>query len=259
MGLAGTEAVSLPYRTEWREMARLLDYSKGRGAERDALEARFGAGEALRETLNALDQLRLISRDDAGDIRLTELGERLAYAPDPARQREEMRVALAGYPPYRAALQRAFDEGLTVIEAPWVERVWQVDLRLGQPRNRVEEARTLFFRLLDEAGLGVYRRGVRGQVTRLDLAANAATLLAPLLDESTVRPESEPSRPAPAPEAGRAGVGAVVQPASQPPAQTAGVGPAGLSVQVRIDASDWELDKIAELLALLGWRSATSE
>ncbi|MEZ4572840.1 MAG: hypothetical protein R2849_21480 [Thermomicrobiales bacterium] len=32
---------TLPYRTDWQDMAAVLDYAKGSGAERAALDARF--------------------------------------------------------------------------------------------------------------------------------------------------------------------------------------------------------------------------
>ena len=64
--------ILLPYRTEPRLLFQVLEYAKGKGIERAALEARLGGGETLRETLNALEQLGLISRDDGAEIRLTE-------------------------------------------------------------------------------------------------------------------------------------------------------------------------------------------
>ena len=168
----------LPYRTDWREMHRVLDYCKGKGADRAVLDARFGGGESLRETLNALEQLGLIIRSEAGDVHLSDAGDRLAYAPGEAERRQVLLESMLRYQPYRIPLERAVDEQLAVLDAPSVERIWQVDMRLGQPRNRVEEARTFFFRLADDAGLGTYRRGVRGQTTRLDLAGHALDTLA---------------------------------------------------------------------------------
>jgi hypothetical protein len=152
--------IALPYRSDWREMSSVLDYCKGKGADRSSLEARFGGGESLRETLNALEQLGLVERSDGGDARLTGRGEALAYAPDQSRLRERLVEAMLGYPPYRFPLERALAADPGVLDGPWVEHIWQVDMRLGQPRNRVEEARTFFYRLADEAGLGVYRRVV---------------------------------------------------------------------------------------------------
>jgi hypothetical protein len=147
-------------------MIALLDYAKGKGVDRATLEARMGSGESLRETLNAVEQLGLATRDESGNIHLTESGERLAYAVGDADRSAELSRAMLSYPPYAIPLDRAVAEGLSVLDAAWVERIWQVDMRLAQPRNRVEEARTFYFRLADEGGLGVYRRGVRGQPTR---------------------------------------------------------------------------------------------
>lgn len=188
--------IALPYRSDWREMSSVLDYCKGKGADRSSLEARFGGGESLRETLNALEQLGLVERSDGGDTRLTGTGEALAYAPDQARLRERLVEALLGYPPYRFPLERALAADSGVLDGPWVEHIWQVDMRLGQPRNRVEEARTFFYRLADEAGLGTYRRGVRGQTTRLELAPDFAERLRSIKER--VASESQPmaaSRP----------------------------------------------------------------
>src|SRR5690606_19627709 len=128
--------VMLPYRTDWRAMGTLLDYAKGKGVDRATLEARMGAGESLRETLNAAEQLGLVTRDEVGDVRLTPQGERLAYASSESERRDELARAMLSYPPYAIPLERAVAEELTVLDAPWVERVWQVDMRLGQPRNR---------------------------------------------------------------------------------------------------------------------------
>jgi Mn-dependent DtxR family transcriptional regulator len=270
--------VALPYRTDWREMSSVLDYCKGKGADRGALEARFGVGEALRETLNALEQLRLIERGDAGDVRLTVLGEKLAYAPDLPRRRARLLEVLLGYPPYRFPLERAVADAAEVLEAAWVEHIWQVDMRLGQPRNRVEEARTCFFRFADEAGLGTYRRGVRGQTTRLELAPDFAEQLAPFLRRETAAPARAERRDADAvsqraqvsaPEsaASRSGSGAesVMPRASAallPPAvrlQAVGATesrPTAAAVEglsIHVDMSDWELDKIEAFLRMIGY------
>src|SRR5919205_1985986 len=169
--------VMLPYRTEGRAMIALLDYAKGKGVDRATLEARMGSGESLRETLNAVEQLGLATRDESGNIHLTESGERLAYAVGDADRSAELSRAMLSYPPYAIPLDRAVAEWLSVLDAAWVERIWQVDMRLAQPRNRVEEARTFYFRLADEGGLGVYRRGVRGQPTRLELVPDLAAVL----------------------------------------------------------------------------------
>ncbi|HUG15116.1 MAG TPA: hypothetical protein VMM78_08855 [Thermomicrobiales bacterium] len=259
--------IALPYRTDWREMSSVLDYCKGKGADRGALEARFGAGENLRETLNALEQLGLIERAESGDARLTMAGEQLAYAPDKERVRARLVEALLGYAPYRFPLERAVADSATLLDGPWVEHIWQVDMRLGQPRNRVEEARTFFFRVADEAGLGVYRRGVRGQTTRLELSADFADTLRPLLEREASPPPSFAPEPEPA-DAARA-------PGAPPPAtpfRLAGVFPAtaadaggsaavtpadgvveGASLSLRVDMSAWELDKIEAFLRLIGY------
>jgi hypothetical protein len=262
--MVAPDEIALPYRTDWPQMRGVLDYCKGKGADRSALEARFGAGEGLRETLNALEQLRLIERNDAGDVRLTRLGEQIAYAPDGAQLRARLVEALVGYPPYRYPLERAAADRMEVLDAPWVEHIWQVDMRLGQPRNRVEEARTFFFRLADEAGLGVYRRGVRGQTTRLDLAEDAADRLMPLLRRSSLSTPTEPAaaeddQPAvntiPA-DLDRA-AGAVSFPAPQltiapvpaPASATTGV----TSFTIHVDMSGWEIERIDAFLRLIGY------
>lgn len=240
----------------------MLDYCKGKGAERSALEARFGAGESLRETLNALEQLGLIDRADSGDVRLTMSGEQLAYAPDRARVRAQLVEAMLSYLPYRFPLERAVADSATLLDGPWVEHIWQVDMRLGQPRNRVEEARTFFFRLADEAGLGLYRRGVRGQTTRLELAEDFAATLEPLLRRGVPRsvpatPEpaspsrtAEPSRPLgtqPPSSASPVGMSAAAEPAGARLA--GGAGP----LAIHVDMSSWELDKIEAFLRLIGY------
>ncbi len=245
--------VILPYRTDWREMENVLDYCKGKGADRAALETRFGAGEGLRETLNALEQLAMIERGEAGDVRLTMLGEQLAYAPDRDRRRDRLVEAIVGYRPYRAPLERAVAEGLALLDAPWVEHLWQVDMRLGQPRNRVEEARTFFFRLADEAGLGVYRRGVRGQTTRLELAGETAALLRPYLERPAGRQAAAESTPPATPPADAEHVspapatplGAVAVPASIAP---------GVALTIHVDMTEWDFERIERFLALVGDR-----
>ena len=243
--------VVLPYRTDWREMESVLDYCKGKGADRAALETRFGAGEGLRETLNALDQLALIDRNEAGDVRLSMLGEQLAYAPDRARRQDRLVEAIAGYAPYRAPLERAVAEGRTLLDAPWVEHLWQVDMRLGQPRNRVEEARTFFFRLADEAALGVYRRGVRGQTTRLELDEDAGAMLRPYLARpnaravSVVEPAAEPAATGPEPVTGDAPAASLTVPAAVAP---------GVTVMIQVDMTDWDFERIERFLALVGHR-----
>ncbi len=232
-GLA-VDDVMLPYRTDWRSMATLLDRLKGKSLDRAGLEARMGSGESFRETLNAAEQLSLVRRDDAGDIELTHEGQRLAYASNERERQQELTSAMLSYEPYGLPVERALTEEMTVIDGPWVERVWQVDMRLGQPRNRVEEARTFFFRLADDAGLGTYHRGVRGQPTRLELASDVASRVERAVAANGVEVESPESSP-PAP----------IQLTAHRPQAAA-------TLSLNIDMSDWELDKIEALLRLVG-------
>lgn len=269
--------IALPYRSDWREMSNVLDYCKGKGADRGSLEARFGAGESLRETLNALEQMGLVERGDSGDTRLTGPGEALAYAPDQAQLRARLIEAMLGYAPYRFPLERALAAEMTVLDGPWVEHIWQVDMRLGQPRNRVEEARTFFYRLADEAGLGTYRRGVRGQTTRLELAAEFGERLRPIIERN-----ASVSQPAGGRPAGRGGtpvdlpaarlVATSVQDPAPVPAPDVGadeLSPAGPvqagpsvdqilpglppGISIQIDMSNWELERIEGFLRLIGY------
>lgn len=245
------ENVILPYRTDWREMLGVIDYAKGSGADRAALDARFGAGEAMRETLNALQQLDLIERNESGDIRLSELGNRVGYAPDAPSRQGALVEALVKYQPYRIPLERARADDLDQLEAPWVEHIWQVDMRLGQPRNRVAEARTFFFRLADEAGLGVYHRGVRGQTTRLELSAAFADAFGLALialrpaaeavtDEGPLEPEAGTDEP---------------ETIDTIPAVSLNHPPSGgpVTFSIQVDMSDWEIDKIENFLKLIGY------
>lgn len=232
--------VMLPYRTEWPAIETLLDYAKGKGIDRAMLEARLGAGESLRETLNAAEQLGLVRRDDSSDIRLTSSGERLAYAASETERGQELARAMLTYPPYAIPLERAIAASMSVLDGPWVERVWQVDMRLRQPRNRVEEARTFFFRLADHASLGTYRRGVRGQPTRLELDPRLATRLDDLREQTAdlAHPVDEPPASDPVPT-------------TTPLTVTSrSAGPVSLSVTV--DMTEWDLDKIEAFLRLVG-------
>jgi Mn-dependent DtxR family transcriptional regulator len=254
--------LTLPYRTDWREMSRVLEYSKGKGADRSTLDARFGGGESLRETLNALEQLQLIDRDDTGDVRLTPFGDKLAYAPNESERRLVLIEALLGYRPYRIPLERAVDERMTLLDAPWLERIWQVDMRLGQPRNRVEEARTFFFRLADDGGLGSYRRGVRGQTTRLELVSDFVETVGGLIQELEERTslletaaEAAPAMPAferkPRPPVD------LRQPVRLVPAvreeRPAAGSAAETMLSIQVDMSDWDLDKIESFLRMIGY------
>jgi acyl-coenzyme A thioesterase PaaI-like protein len=241
---------TLPYRTDWQDMESVLDYAKGSGAERTALDARFGAGESMRETLNTLEQLALALRDDSGGIRLTVLGDRLAYAPTQAERLDVLVEAMLGYPPYRMPLERALAGDMQMIDGPWVEHVWQVDMRLRQPRNRVEEARTFFFRLADVAGLGSYRRGVRGQSTRLELASDFAVRVRPLL-ERPVEAVAEADRAEETLEGVRIDVTPQAARAMSLPAATQPASATGISITV--DMTDWDLERIEVFLNLIGF------
>ncbi len=228
--------VMLPYRSDWRSLATLLDLLKGKTLDRSSLEARMGAGESFRETLNAAEQLRLVRRDDAGEIELTNSGRRLAYASNERERQHELTAAMLSYEPYGVPLERALAEEMSVVDGPWVERVWQVDMRLGQPRNRVEEARTFFFRLADDAGLGTYHRGVRGQPTRLDLSDDVTQRL----DQAT-RTDETPGEPQPA-----------VATTPIPPQWRTQVAAPVATLSLTVDMSDWDIDKIEALLRLVG-------
>ncbi|MCS7051583.1 MAG: hypothetical protein NZL87_08210, partial [Thermomicrobium sp.] len=243
-----------PYRTDPRLLFQVLEYAKGRGVDRSVLEARLGGGEPLRETLNALEQLGLIERDDA-EVRLTDAGRRLVYATDAAERRRELARVVLSYPPYGGAIERALRESLHVIDGPWVERVWQVEMRLGQPRNRVEEARTFFFKLAEEAGLGVFRRGVRGQPSRL--------VLAPDLEDQVrlLRPHLAQAEPLRAPGEGAPEESAGASEREESNAEgrphrvwrgIAGAESLPVTVSVTVDLTAWELEKIAAFFALLG-------
>ena len=241
---------TLPYRTDWQDMAALLDYAKGSGADRAALDARFGAGEGMRETLNALDQLGLVVRDDSGGVRLTELGDRLAYAIGEQDQLGALVEALAGYQPYRIPFERALADSMEVIEAPWVEHVWQVDMRLGQPRNRVAEARTFFFRLAAAAGLGTYRRGVRGQATRLELADSFQQQLAPFLTKAP--PRDIAARPSSAEK--DSDTDSIQPPRSLTVTHDApSPGATPPTITITVDMTDWDLDRIEAFLRMIGY------
>jgi hypothetical protein len=255
--------IVLPYRTDPRLLFQVLEYAKGRGVDRSVLEARLGGGEPLRETLNALEQLGLIERDDA-EIRLTEAGRRLAYATDAAERRRELARVVLSYPPYGGAIERALREGLSVIDGPWVERVWQVEMRLAQPRNRVEEARTFFFRLAEEAGLGVFRRGVRGQPSRLILAPDIeeqVRALRPLLAQPEPLRGTEEQAPPATATAPLGEDGTETLPLAQPLVRHLATGNAALTVQVsvNVDLTAWDLEKIAAFLRLLGIASPPPE
>jgi len=158
------------------------------------------------------------------------------------------------YPPYGGVLERALREGLSVIDGPWVERVWQVEMRLGQPRNRVEEARTFFFKLAEEAGLGIFRRGVRGQPSRLVLAPDLeerVRALRPLLVEGRSEISEGETREAAEPE--RAASGSESERTARAFEQlSVGVGGVAVTVTVTVDLTAWDLEKIEGFLRLLG-------
>jgi hypothetical protein len=246
--------VMLPYRTDWRSVMTMLDYVKGKGADRASLEARLGSGESFRETLNTAEQLGLVDRDEGGEIRLTTSGQRIAYASNDGERRRELAAALCRYLPYRVPFERALHASSQVIDGPSVERTWQVDMRLGQPRNRVEEARTLFFRLADEAGLGTFRRGVRGQPTRLELSNEYPLIIGDLLDETAGETKEPEAAPAPEAQAGPPTVEPIKIQAPPVPSAAPGV-----RLEITVDMSDWDLEKIEAFLAMVGMRAGSSD
>ena len=253
--------VMLPYRTDWRSIMTMLDYVKGKGADRATLEGRLGSGESFRETLNAAEQLALVERDDGGEIRLTFAGQRIAYAANDNERRRELAAVLCAYPPYRVAIERAVHAEARLIDGPSVERIWQVDMRLGQPRNRVEEARTLFFRLADEAGLGTFRRGVRGQPTRLELDEEFAPTVRELLGggdpEGSVDEPEDQRVPLP----GEAPVGEQIEHPSHVhlTGPKPSPGSAEISLEIHVDMTEWDLEKIEAFLEMVGIRAGSSQ
>jgi hypothetical protein len=245
--------VMLPYRTDWRSVMTMLDYVKGKGSDRSSLEARLGTGESFRETLNSAEQLGLVDREDGGEIRLTSSGERIAYASSDSERRRELALALCRYAPYRVPFERALNEGHRVIDGPSVEQTWQVNMRLGQPRNRVEEARTFFFRLADEAGLGTFRRGVRGQPTRLELISGYSELMSELLGK-TADETHEAEAPDLAAEEHRLGVPVPAPLSIQAPSAQPGV-----NLEIHVDMTDWDLDRIEAFLDMVGMRARSTD
>ncbi len=236
-------------------MDALLEYAKGKGVDRASLDARFGGGESLRETLNALDQLSLIERDDAGGVRLNQLGNQVAYATGGENKTDILLDVILGYLPYRTPLERAVFEERDVLEGPWLENIWQVDMNLNQPRNRVEEARTFFFRFLDDAtGLGTYRRGVRGQVTRCELSDEALRRFSDKLEVDAKRSASQFE-----PESMPASIATSEQPAPEDSAKLVPVSglsveqPSGMQLRASVDMTNWDLEKIEAFLRLVGY------
>jgi hypothetical protein len=240
--------VMLPYRTDWRSVMAMLDYVKGKGTDRQSLEARLGTGESFRETLNTAEQLGLVERDESGEIRLTGSGQRIAYASSESERRRELALALCRYAPYRVPFERALQQSQRVIDGPSVEQTWQVNMRLGQPRNRVEEARTFYFRLADEAGIGTFRRGVRGQLTRLELTDGYEALMSDLLQETV-----EETEVAEAPDLPREPGDAALPPAVS--VSAAPVGQPGVSLEIHVDMTEWDLDRIEAFLDMIGMRA----
>lgn len=246
--------VMLPYRTDWRSVMAMLDYVKGKGADRPSLEARLGTGESFRETLNTAEQLGLVDRDDNGEIRLSASGQRIAYASNDGERRHELALALCRYAPYRVPFERAVQSSQRMIDGPSVEQTWQVNMRLGQPRNRVEEARTFFFRLADEAGLGTFRRGVRGQPTRLELSGDFASVMPDLLRETASEidvaeaPDLRGDDGLPGADLPRA-LTLTAPESSQP----------GVTLAIHVDMSEWDLDRIEAFLGMVGLRTRSNE
>jgi hypothetical protein len=243
--------IMLPYRTDWRSVMTMLDYVKGKGADRQSLEARLGTGESFRETLNTAEQLGLVERDDGGEIRLTFAGQQVAYASNDRERRRELALALCRYAPYRVPFERALQESLQVIDGPSVEQTWQVNMRLGQPRNRVEEARTFFFRLADEAGIGTFRRGVRGQPTRLELSDDYQSMMTEMLHETTGE-----SDVAEAPDHSPDDTGKRAEPVLTMSAPST---PPGVNMEIYVDMTDWDLDRIEAFLDMVGLRTRPDE
>jgi hypothetical protein len=243
--------VMLPYRTDWRSVMSMLDYVKGKGADRASLEARLGTGESFRETLNTAEQLGLVERDDGGEIRLTLSGQQIAYASNDNERRRELALALCRYQPYRVPFERALHDQARVIDGPSVEQTWQVNMRLGQPRNRVEEARTFFFRLADEAGVGTFRRGVRGQPTRLELPDGYPAFIADLLRETSDETEIAEAPDLPSEESA---------PRTSPTVSLSTSAPqSGVNMEIYVDMTDWDLDRIEAFLEMVGLRVRPAE
>jgi hypothetical protein len=243
--------VMLPYRTDWRSVMTMLGYVKGKGSDRQSLESRLGTGESFRETLNTAEQIGLVERDDGGEIRLTLAGQRIAYASNDRERRRELALALCRYAPYRVPFERALHESLQVIDGPSVEQTWQVNMRLGQPRNRVEEARTFFFRLADEAGIGTFRRGVRGQPTRLELVDDYQSIMPELLRDTAGESNVAEAPDLPVEDIAE-GPGTIVSmsaPATHP----------GVNMEIYVDMTDWDLDRIEAFLDMVGLRIRTKE
>jgi hypothetical protein len=157
-------------------------------------------------------------------------------------------LALCRYQPYRVPFERALHDGAQIIDGPSVEQTWQVNMRLGQPRNRVEEARTFFFRLADEAGIGTFRRGVRGQPTRLELGDAFPSLMAELLRETAGETDIAEAPDLPI---DYAATDAHVSPtlAMQVPSATPGV-----NMEIYVDMTEWDLDRIEAFLDMVGMR-----
>lgn len=236
--------VQLPYRCEWSDVIRLVEHVRARpDADRSHLEARIGKGESFTETLNAAVQFSLIEEKPSGTYNLTaERGRGLAYAASDDERQQILLQIITTYEPYSVPLERALRDDQDQLESPTVIRIWQVDMSLGQRDTRVKEGVTFFFKLCQEANLGQYVRGYGKRPGRVELSASGQGMFRQALELET--PQEVVTEPSAEPTEGLAPPGEPKEEVTTPPRM-------GASIQVNVDMTEWDLDKIRSFFRII--------
>ena len=162
--------MSLPVKTTLEDVGAIVSYLKTKPTGVTVQEARGVVDPKILDgrKLRAYTDWLLVQQDGE-KLRLTEMGRRLARAPeDPGLFRD----IVGSIATYRASMEWAFHQSFKQLTVDELAANWHEHHKSAvgtDADGSIKAAVTCFFNLADGAGLGKYVLGRKGQPTRLEL------------------------------------------------------------------------------------------
>jgi hypothetical protein len=153
----------LPYRTDPDDMARWIE-ARARGRSVEQIRALGFSAKAFEGTVATADALGFVNSQNG---ELTETGRRFALS-GPEERNRLIRDSMLDYEPYALLLEAVLlGDAPTVTDTAWIE-TWWASHGYGTSESNRSEAGTVFSRLVEAAGFGIYIQGRRGHPSRIE-------------------------------------------------------------------------------------------